>query len=143
MSKSYRIRTKPGEDDGYLKVNLDLNQHYDFLEILSLKISQTDEYQNFCADYGVIAGRIDINNGFGVPNAKVSIFIPIEDSDRDNPIISSIYPYTTPNPDDKNSQGIRYNLLPNQQQSLDHTPVGTFPEKREILDSNTTLEICH
>ena len=64
MSKSYRIRTKPGEDDGYLKVNLDLNQNYDFLEILSLKISQKEEYQGFCADYGVIAGRIDINNGY-------------------------------------------------------------------------------
>ena len=28
MSKSYRIRTQPGEN-GYLKVNLDLNQNYD------------------------------------------------------------------------------------------------------------------
>jgi len=55
MSKSYRIRTTPGEGNGYLKVNVDLNQNYDFLEILSLKISQKDEYQNFCADYGVVA----------------------------------------------------------------------------------------
>ena len=38
MSKSYRIRTTPGEDNGYLKVNVDLNQNYDHLEILSLKI---------------------------------------------------------------------------------------------------------
>ena len=30
MSKSYRIRTQPGEN-GYLKGNLDLNQNYDFL----------------------------------------------------------------------------------------------------------------
>ena len=68
MSKSYRIRTTPGEDNGYLKVNVDLNQDYDHLEILSLKISQIDEYQNYCSDYGVIAGRVDINNGFGVPS---------------------------------------------------------------------------
>ena len=37
MGKSYRIRTKPGEDDGYLKVNVDLNQNYDFLEIIKFK----------------------------------------------------------------------------------------------------------
>ena len=77
MSKSYRIRTTPGEDNGYLKVNVDLNQNYDHLEILSLKISQVDEYQNYCSDYGVIAGRVDVNNGFGVPNVKVSIFVPV------------------------------------------------------------------
>ena len=141
MSKSYRIKTKPGEDDGYLKVNLDLNQNYDFLEILSLKISQNEEYQGFCADYGVIAGRIDINNGFGVPNVKVSIFVPIEESDLDNPIISSLYPYTSPADNEKNDRGIRYNLLPNKQQNFDHTPVGTFPSKREMLDNKTTLEI--
>lgn len=141
MSKSYRIRTKPGEDDGYLKVNLDLNQNYDFLEILSLKISQKEEYQGFCADYGVIAGRIDINNGFGVPNVKVSIFVPIEESDVDNPLISELYPYTSPSDGQKNSNGIRYNLLPNKQQNFDHTPVGTIPSKREMLDNKTTLEI--
>ena len=141
MSKSYRIRTTPGEDNGYLKVNVDLNQNYDHLEILSLKISQTDDYKNFCADYGVIAGRVIVNNGFGVPNVKVSIFIPVEESDLDNPVISSIYPYSDPFPDQKNSQGVRYNLLPKNKQSLDHTPVGTFPKKREILDNGTTLEI--
>ena len=141
MSKSYRIRTTPGEDNGYLKVNVDLNQNYDHLEILSLKISQTDDYKNFCADYGVIAGRVIVNNGFGVPNVKVSIFIPVEESDLNDPVISSIYPYSDPFPDQKNSQGVRYNLLPKNKQSLDHTPVGTFPKKREILDNGTTLEI--
>ena len=140
MSKSFRVRTKPG-DDGYIKVNVDLEQNFDFLEILSLKISQVEDYQNFCADYGVVAGRIVINNGFGVPNVKVSIFVPIEDSDVDNEVINEIYPYTAPTPDQKNGKGVRYNVLPNQQQNLDHTPVGTFPEKREILDNDTTLEI--
>ena len=141
MSKSYRIRTTPGEDNGYLKVNVDLNQNYDHLEILSLKISQVDEYQNYCSDYGVIAGRVDINNGFGVPNVKVSIFVPVEEVDLDNPIISKLYPYEEPFPDKKNINGIRYNILPKNKQSLDHTPVGTFPKKREILDDATTLEI--
>ena len=141
MSKSFRIKANPGEDDGYIKVNVGLEQNFDFLEILSLKISQTEEYQNYCAEYGVVAGRIIINNGFGVPNVKVSIFVPVEDGDADNPVINDIYPYSSPTSDQKNSQGIRYNLLPNQQQTFDHTPVGTFPEKREILDNNTTLEI--
>jgi len=141
MSKSYRIRTTPGEDNGYLKVNVDLNQNYDHLEILSLKISQKDDYQNFCADYGVVAGRVIVNGGFGAPNVKVSIFVPVEDSDLQDPVKSSIYPYTEPFPDQKNSNGLRYNVLPKNQQKLDHTPVGTFPKKREILDDRTTLEI--
>ena len=117
MSKSFRIRTKPGEDDGYLKVKLDLTQNYDFLEILSLKLTQVDDYQDFCSDYGVIAGKIDINTGFGLPNVKVSIFVPIDAADVDNPVISNISPYIDANPTDTNDRGIRYNLLPAQQQS--------------------------
>ena len=142
MSKSYRIRTQPGEN-GYLKVNLDLKQNYDFLEILSLKISQTEEYDAFCSEYGVIAGRLDINQGFGVPNAKVSIFVPLDEADLDDPVISSLYPYgdLITDPDKRNSQGLRYNLLPGQQKKLDHTPVGSFPSKREVLENGTTLEI--
>lgn len=141
MSKSFRIRTTPGNDNGYLKVNVDLNQNYDHLEILSLKISQKDDYQSFCAEYGVIAGRVIINNGFGVPNVRVSIFVPVDENDLNDPVKSAIYPYTEPFPDQKNKNGIRYNVLPKNQQSIDHTPVGTFPKKREILDNNTTLEI--
>ena len=141
MSKSYRIRTTPGEGNGYLKVNVDLNQNYDHLEILSLKLSQIDEYQNYCSEYGVIAGRVEINDGFGVPNVKVSIFIPVDSVDLNNSVISSLYPYQTPFPDEKNGNGIRYNLLPKNKQTLDHTPVGTFPNKREILDDSTMLEI--
>ncbi len=141
MSKSYRIRTKPGQDNGYLKVDVDLNQNYDFLELLSLKISQNEEYQSFCSDYGVVAGRVIVNDGFGVPNVKVSIFVPVDEADLDNPVKSAIYNYTQPFSDQKNENGIRYNLLPQNQQSLDHTPVGTFPKKREVLDDRTTLEI--
>jgi hypothetical protein len=141
MSRSYRIKTTPGEDNGYLKVNVDLNQNYDHLEILSLKISQKDDYQSYCADYGVVAGRVIVNGGFGVPNVKVSIFIPVEDSDLLDPVKSAIYPYTEPFPNQKNKNGLRYNVLPKNQQTLDHTPVGSFPKKREILDDRTTLEI--
>ena len=71
MSKSIRIRTTPNGDDKYIKVKL--TQDFDLLEILSLKIKQADAYQNFCSDYGVVAGRIVVNNGFGVPNVKVNL----------------------------------------------------------------------
>lgn len=139
MSKSIRIRTTPNGDDKYIKV--ELNQDFDLLEILSLKIKQADVYQNFCSDYGVVAGRIVVNNGYGVPNVKVSIFVPILSEDIDNPIINQLYPYESPGEQEKNVSGIRYNLLPNTQQTFDHTPVGTFAEKKEILDSEVTLEI--
>ena len=142
MSKSYKIRTTTGqENNGYVKVNVDLNQNYDHLEILSLKISQRDDYRSFCSEYGVVAGRVIVNSGFGVPNVKVSIFVPVVDSDLENPVISAIYPYTDPFPDKKNQNGIRYNVLPKNQQTFDHTPVGTLPKKREVLDDNTVLEI--
>lgn len=140
MSKSIRVRTTPGDDsEKYIKVKL--KQDYDFLEILSLKLEQTDEYKSFCSDYGVIAGRVIINGGFGVPNTKVSIFVPIDSNDVDNELIKKIYPYETPNNDEKNAGGVRYNILPNTQQTLDHTPVGTFPTKREVLDNNVSYEI--
>ena len=41
MSKSIRIRTTPGDDsEKYVKIKLE--QDFDFLELLSLKIEQKD-----------------------------------------------------------------------------------------------------
>ena len=77
-----RIRTTPGGSDNYLNVNLD--QKFDFIEILSLTLRQEEVYRNFCSDYGVVIGRVLVNNGFGVPNAKVSIFIPVDDIDKED-----------------------------------------------------------
>ena len=71
-NESIRIRTTPGVDKN---IRIELNQDFDFLEILSLKISQEDLYQPFCANYGVVVGRVIANKGFGIPNAKISIFI--------------------------------------------------------------------
>ena len=45
MSKSIRIRTTPNGEDKYVKINLE--QEFDFIEILSLKISQEDAYRNW------------------------------------------------------------------------------------------------
>ena len=68
MSKSFRIKTQVGEDQ---KLTFELKQDFDLLEILSLSLTQRDVYTRMCADFGVVVGRVIINNGFGVPNAKV------------------------------------------------------------------------
>lgn len=137
MSKSIRIKTRPGGEDTTLNVNLE--QEFDFIEILSLKISQEEVYRRFCSDYGAVVGRVIANDGFGVPNAKVSVFIPLSDEDESNEIISSIYPYKTVY--DKNSDGVKYNLLPDSSQFDCHTPIGTFPSKTKILDNDDVLEV--
>jgi len=138
-NNSIRVRTTPNGNDKYLKVNLE--QEFDFIEVLSLKISQEDAYRNFCSDYGVVAGRVIINSGFGVPNAKVSIFIPVDDIDKNNPEILGLYPYELVT--DKDTEGIRYNVLPRNSETDNScfTPIGTFPNKREILDNPEMMEI--
>ena len=140
MSESIRIKTDVGKDsDKYLKISLD--QDYDFIEILSLNITQEDAYRKFSSDYGVIVGRVIINSGFGVPNAKVSVFIPLDDIDKTDSVISGLYPYEIIT--DKNSDGIRYNILPKESETNNDcfTPIGTFPTKREVLDNDVMLGI--
>ena len=102
MPKSYRIRTSVGnstQSDKSIKVQVD--QDFDFLEILSLKLTQSDVYRSFCSDYGVVVGRVIANGGYGVPNAKVSVFVPIDLVDQNDPVISALYPYK--NVSDKNA----------------------------------------
>ena len=139
MSNTIRIKTTPNGDDKYIKVNIE--QEFDFIEILSLKISQDEAYTKFCSDYGTIVGRVTVNNGFGVPNAKVSVFLPIDEDDKKDSEIRNIYPFESVN--DKTNDGKRYNLLPkNPIPDNDcFTPIGTFPTKREVLDNPTMLEI--
>jgi hypothetical protein len=136
MGDSYRIKTELGINKS---INVQLDQEFEFLEILSLKIQQTDIYSRSCADYGVLVGRVTANNGFGVPNARVSIFIPIEQVDESNPLITSIYPYKSPN--DKNDDGYRYNLLPYTPSYSKHSATGTLPSKSDVLTGSTTVEI--
>jgi len=139
MAKSIRIRTTPNGDDNFIKINLE--QDFDFVEILSLKISQKELYTKFCSDYGAIVGRVIVNNGFGVPNAKVSVFVPVSDIDQLDPEISGLYPFETIA--DTDIDGIRYNLLPsgNDTNNDCFTPVGTFPDKRQFLDNDDMLDI--
>lgn len=136
---SIRINTTPGGGDNYLNVKLD--QKFDFVEILSLKITQEEVYRKFCSDYGVVVGRVTVNNGFGVPNAKVSIFIPVDDIDKENSEIFGLYPYEQVF--DKNEDAYRYNLLPKKNETNNDcfTPIGSFFNKREVQDNDEALEI--
>lgn len=136
MGQSYRIRTGLGLNK---TINIQLDQQFEFLEILSLKLQQEDIYTKSCAEYGVVVGRVTANNGFGIPNARVSVFIPIDSIDESNPIISSIYPYKSPN--DKNEDGYRYNLLPYEPSYSVHAATGTLPTRLDVLTGDTAVEI--
>jgi hypothetical protein len=137
LNKSIRLSTTPGGEDKYL--NLKLEQNFDFLEVLSLKISQQDLYTSFCSNYGVVVGRVIANRGFGVPNAKVSIFIPISDEDEKNELIRDLYPYKTIT--DKNSDGYRYNLLLSKATCELNTSNGSFPDKETLLNNDIMIEV--
>lgn len=135
-NKSYRIRTDIGGDKN---INLQVNQDYDILEILSLKISTDNIYKFHSSSYGCIVGRVLANGGVGIPNAKISIFIEVNEDTKEDDILYYLYPYSTTAT--KNSDGIRYNLLPDEQVTLCHQQIGTFPNKRLVLDDKNTLEI--
>jgi hypothetical protein len=140
MPKSYRIRTSVNqgqETDKEIRVQVD--QDFDFLEILSLKLTQSEVYQRFCSDYGVIVGRVVANGGYGVPNARVSVFVPIDDIDLNNPVISTLYPYRAPS--EKNEDGYRYNLLPYEPSYSGHSATGTFPSRNDVMTRKEVLHI--
>lgn len=136
MIQKHRISTNIGQEQ---RVMVELKQDYDLLEILSLKFTQQEAYTSLCSDYGVVCGRISVNNGFGVPNARVSIFVPQKDIHVDDPVISRLYPYTSVS--DKNESNYRYNLLPARKQHGGHTPTGTFPDQEDILTREEILEV--
>lgn len=136
MDRSYRIRTDIGSDK-VLRVNM--RQDVDLFEVLSLKLSQSNMYRLHTSDYGVVVGRVLANDAFGIPNAKISVFIPISDEDKLRSTIREIYPYA--NIDDVNSDNIRYNVLPNYRINDCHIPVGSFPSKRLVLDNDSVLEV--
>ena len=134
--KSYRIRTEVGRDT---VIKASLTQDIEFLEILSLKINQEDAYKLHVSNYGIIVGRVLGNEAFGIPNARVSVFIKLTDEDKERTDIVNLYPYRTILTKDKENR--RYNLLPNESNNDCHRIVGTFPNKRLILDNDTEIEI--
>jgi hypothetical protein len=150
--KEIRINTAIGVDNQY--INFNLEQEFDNINILSLKLTQSDAYNTFNADYGCIVGRVIANGGVGIPNVRVSVFIPLSQEDELNDDIRAIYPYKTVN--DTNIEGYKYNLLPRVSQISPYlsnftnvnsigyspkTPVGTFPTKEEVLTNEVLLEV--
>jgi hypothetical protein len=136
MIQKHRISTNIGVDQ---KVTIELKQDFDVLEILSLKFSQQEIYTSICSDYGVVCGRVTANNGFGLGNARVSIFIPLDTEDENDPVISKLYPYKEVG--DKNDNNYRYNLLPKRQQHGGHAATGTFFDQSDILTREECLEV--
>ena len=148
MNKSQRIYFSTGStgneyQDKYVKVKLE--QETETLEFMSMSLGTADVYQEFNSDYGVLVGRVIANGGIGIPNARISVFIPLEDEDAENSEYYSIYPYKTPR--DKNNEGKRYNLLPRVSkvneigQAVPKQPFGSFPIKEEIVGNEPFLDI--
>jgi hypothetical protein len=134
MEKSYRIHTNISTDT---ILNVNMKQDFDFMEILSLKLTQNDSYRLHSSNYGVIIGRVLANDAFGIPNAKVSIFI---ERDMNDPVdMENIYPYSEVTSTD--DEGRRYNLLPDYSDDDCYRVVGTFPDKRYLLDDDIQLEV--
>lgn len=136
MSKDLRIKANVGEDQ---ILHLNMKQDVDLFEILSLTLSQRDAYRIHSSNYGVVIGRVLANDAFGVPNAKISVFVPLTYEDSSDNDITSIYPFNSVT--DRNSSGLRYNLLPTYSNDECYTKVGTFPSKRLVLDEDKVLEI--
>jgi hypothetical protein len=153
--KSVRVKTSMG--DKFINVNLD--QTHESLDILSLKVFQKDLYRLFDSDYSIIVGRVNGNGGVGIPNCRISVFIPFDEEEITEPTkiddikklhIASVYTYESVY--DRDLDGNVYNLLPKYGKNRNFngfpdndyaigatpkTPVGTFPEKEEILANDS------
>ena len=134
MDRNYRIHTNIATDT---ILNVNMQQDYDFLEVLTMKLRQKDAYRLHSSNYGVIIGRVLANDAFGIPNAKISVFI--ERDTNDSVDMENIYPYSEVTSRDK--EGRRYNLLPDYSDDDCYRIVGTFPNKRLLLDNDIQLEI--
>ena len=135
-NRVYRIRTAVGENAPNV-IHVPLKQSYDMFEILSLKLDQTNTYKTYESEYGVIVGRVTANGGFGVPNAKVSIFIEVSDDET----LKNRLLYNFTSTSDTDNNGVRYNLLPDYVDDACHQDVGTFPNKRLVLDNQDVIEM--
>ena len=133
-NKGYRLHTEISKDQ---VLNVNMQQDFDFLEVLSLKLTQSDAYKLHSSNYGVIVGRVLANDAFGIPNAKLSVFVSRDVNDTTE--IENIYKYTDVNSTD--AEGRKYNLLPNYSDDECYRVVGTFPNKCLMLDNDTYLEV--
>ena len=137
MDKSYRIHTNIISDT-LLKVNM--QQDFDFLEILSLKLRQKDAYRLHSSNYGVIIGRVLANDAFGIPNAKISIFIERDKNDTSD--MEAIYPYSEVTSKDR--EGRRYNPSAGLHKTRrGHGPAGRAERNAEIYRRLGIRERAH
>lgn len=129
--QNFRIPIDLSSDDKNIRINLE--QEFDSLDILTLKLFNSDLYPRQCSNFGVIVGRVMLNNGFGVQNAKVNIFIPLNEVDRNRVEITQIYPFETVN--DTFPNGLRYNLLPRSRNNKNksHRAVGSMPDITDFV----------
>jgi len=134
-NKVYRIRTNVGDDSPNV-IHVPMNQTYEMFEILSLKIEQKNTYKTYESDYGVVVGRVIANGGVGVPNAKISIFIEVSDDDT----LEQRWLYNFSSTSSTDNSGVRYNLLSDEVDDECHQDVGTFPNKRYVLDNKDVIE---
>lgn len=135
---TYRIRTKLGETEP-INIPVKLMQGYNSFEILSLKINTNDTYRSYTSTEGIVVGRVSTaNNGLGIPNVRVSIFVPkgtYTQSDEE----AVLYPFSAPT--DMDGDRVRYNLLPSDSDVDCYQVIGTLPTKRKILDNETVCEV--
>lgn len=137
-NNSYRIRTQVGNDAPNV-LNVKLNQTFEFLNILSLRIGQKNLYKMPASSYGVVCGRVLLGGkSFGIQNAKVSVFIPKDSTVFD---VKDDILYTYSSVDSINYEGVRYNLLPSYVDNACHQNVGTMFEKEYVLDNNDIIRI--
>jgi hypothetical protein len=138
MEKNIKIVLNEETPNERILVNLE--DEFDNLEILSLKISSSDVYRKTSSDFGVIVGRVQTTNGYGLQNAKVSIFVPIDPADKERPEIMELYPFETVN--DQFPNGVRYNLLPRvRNQNPSHRAVGNLPTINDLTHYPQYLEV--
>lgn len=133
---SYRIRTEASSDKDTV-INVPINGTFDMFEILTLELSQKSFYKLPEAGYGVLVGRVQANGNFGLPNAKISIFIPYKGNGTDADY--DIYPYATVMSVDHDN--VRYNVLSSDIDDPCHQDVGTFPTKRYMLDNGAVVDV--
>lgn len=133
--RTFRVRTDVGKD-GIL--NVPIKQTFDTIDILSVKLTQKNAYKLYQSDYGVVVGRVLANDGFGIPNTKISIFIPMENSD-DGRRLQTLYNFSSTN--GIGEDGRMYNLLPDFVDKACHQDVGSFYNKRLLLDNDDIIEV--
>ena len=90
MNKSQRIYLDTTTNND-ANINVRLEQDVSTIEFLSMSLSTEEVYQDFNSNYGVLIGRVIANDGIGIQNAKISIFIPLSDADAtDGEIIEGL-----------------------------------------------------